>query len=215
MWSGTSLWILLVFALAACERIPPRDQASWWCWTDSVCFAERTECESVAKVIDGELTCNSRAVAFCRRGCGPIQPGVTPSCGPSCGSDRETCEMLDGSTPCLEEAPPKYPAVFDYSTPGFWCHDIRGPFGNASWCVKDKEECEWILDDTLAKVGSKRATGYVGCSRPTAPVHCWSRRVEGKLVFTCVLTRDFCEMTRTSVLGSAAEVSSCAPWAYD
>jgi hypothetical protein len=218
--------LLILCALVACKRDATQAQASWWCWTDSVCFAERSECQDVARVIGTRPTCVARATAFCRRGCSPIEPGVTPVCGAWCAVDRESCEDLHGSTKCLEEAPPKRPELFEYSTPGFWCYDLQGPRGSASWCMKDREECEWMLDDSLAKVGMTRVSAggaaLAGCSRPTMPVNCWSRRVDGKLALVCTLTPEFCEATRAYAETmpvpaghSVTDISACAPWAYD
>jgi hypothetical protein len=218
--------LLCTGLLAACERERRSMSArSWWCFPDTLCFAERDQCQRAAQLIDPKLTCNARPTAVCRRGCeAPASPGAQPLCGPKCAVNRSACEMLKPTTlPCREEQPPERPEIFDYSTPGFWCYEFdRGAAGKGSWCTKDKEECEWILDDTLRKLGGTRealgsAGALTGCSVPRSPVYCWSRRVDGQIAIVCTLSREFCEQTRAAPITvpdghTVTDIQPCEQW---
>ena len=224
--------LVVVLALAACERNSPTTKRAWWCWKDSVCFAMRDACQRTATAAHVETTCVPHATAFCRHGCDPLTPDKEPSCGRLCAVDREACEVNDRrTTPCREESPPSHPELFpNYVEPGWWCWSQRGPDGNEfSWCDQMKERCEWFLDDTLRKVGLTRAMAVAsdagagaGCTRPTTPVYCWSRTVDGELAFVCTLSRQLCEASRATLPSmpvppghTVRDASECAPWPYD
>ncbi len=206
------------------DKPPPPQQPRWWCWPTSVCFAERRVCEEAARHVDTKPPCVARSTAVCRRGCeAPATPGGQPSCSPKCAVDREACELFKTAQPCHNERPPEHPELFDYSTPGFWCYSFeRGAAGPGSWCTKEKDECEWILDDTLRQMGGTRealgsAGAIKGCSVAMAPVYCWSRRVDGRIALVCTLSKAFCEETRGPTVPVPAghtvtDITPCEQW---
>jgi len=199
--------VATIVALAACTPGPRKNGLAWSCWPDSVCFGDSEACERVSRSLNLGNTCVRTPTAFCRRGCDtPQASGARPSCSPYCAVDRAACELNTHRTgPCVEEPPPDHPELFpEYSEPGWWCWDLHGPGGALSSCAKAKEDCDWELDDTLAKLGRTRTTagvvsGRVECARPAAPVVCWSRRIDGELAFVCSVTQAFCEATLAKV----------------
>jgi hypothetical protein len=222
---------LVVVLLASCERAGSGDHG-WWCFTDELglCHASRQACELARSVLHPQGSCERRDTAFCvEDGC--YMRGVL-KCEPECTANREACGVIEEKKHgrCQESAPPAHPERWpDYVEPGWWCWQAGVTGREVSACYKYRPECDWALDDTLAKAGlthdAALARGLAhACQRPDGPVSCFSfGTVLGK-AYNCFLSLPTCELARgqrellRSGSGSAVmrgEISACAPWIYD
>ena len=195
--------VILLVLLVGCSS---KGAAPAWTCTDSICFATPAACAEFVAGAAGVSSCGPRPVAFCSHGCQPSQNGAYPSCRATCATDLDTCKAMGGRT-CQQEAPPD--PIFHDRTPGFWCFQYQGAPGrpSVSWCTKYREECDYLIDDTLAKLGGNRQTAPqivgAGCQQASS-AYCWTRLVQGEHVPVCVMTAEMCVATRATATSAAA-----------
>lgn len=198
---------LPLLTLAACSS--SGDERSWSC-TEIVCFPTTDACGQFVAESGTTSRCEPKAVAYCAHGCRPNPPaGSYPSCGASCATSLDSCQVL-GVGACQKEPPPDLFAPD--STPGFWCFEYQaGPDRPAvSWCTKYREECDYLIDDTLGNRARRSAARSGDCRRAcqrATSAYCWTRLVQGVHVPLCTATASLCMATRA--VATAAATSEC------